>query len=72
MVFELLCCEIGMCLFSLYPNIAVLNVWEIHTTLDNLLEMLGKTALLLKSCTPAGPGQQAQPFLVPDVTISPP
>lgn len=50
----------------------MLNVWEIHTTLDNLLEMLGKTALLLESCTTAGPGQQAQPFLVPDITISPP
>lgn len=53
------------------PEHCCVECLGIHTTLDKLLEMLGKTVLLLESCTMAGPGQQAQPFVVPDITIAP-
>lgn len=36
--------------FSLYPNIVVSNVWEIHTTLNKVLEKLGEDYTHAESC----------------------
>lgn len=56
-----MCCEIGTCLF-LYTWTFLYQMFEIHTTSDKVLEMLGEDCPLIGSDSKAGPGQQAQRF----------